>query len=180
MPLLSAQGERPSYAFFNPSMSSLIIFSIAKSGASIQRSPRPCRPFPSRRPRTSRTLDPKRGAPNPRRQFGASSRPLRSPLRNRHGLLSRSPSGPPPRRCHRRLINQTSSELPSRSATAPLDPVGMDEDHMGDRAPLPHEPRAWPQRDRRRGFAPSAAQRIGGLLQLPCGRRGEAAIRPLL
>jgi hypothetical protein len=31
MPLLSAQGERPSYAFFNPSMSSLIIFNIASA-----------------------------------------------------------------------------------------------------------------------------------------------------
>jgi hypothetical protein len=28
----------------------------------------------------------------------------------------------------------------------------MDEDHMGDPAPLPYEPRAWLQRDRRRGF----------------------------
>jgi hypothetical protein len=41
MPLLSAQGERPSYAFFNPSMSSLIIFNIVlamlhrKQGATI-------------------------------------------------------------------------------------------------------------------------------------------------
>jgi len=31
IPLLSAQGERPSYAFFNPSMSSLITFSIASA-----------------------------------------------------------------------------------------------------------------------------------------------------
>ena len=37
------------------------------------------------------------------------------------------------------------------------------------------------KRDRRRGFSRAAAQRIGGgLLQLPCGGRGEAAIRPLL
>ena len=41
MPLLSAQGEGPSYAFFNPSMSSLIIFNIVlamlhrKQGATI-------------------------------------------------------------------------------------------------------------------------------------------------
>ena len=41
MPLLSAQGERPSYAFFNPSMSSLSIFNIVlatlhrKQGATI-------------------------------------------------------------------------------------------------------------------------------------------------
>ena len=50
---------------------------------------------------------------------------------------------------------------------------------MGDPAPLPHEPRARPQGDRRCGCNRAAAQRIGaGLLQLPCGRRGEAAIRP--
>ena len=57
----------------------------------------------------------------------------------------------------------------------------MDEDHMGDPAPLPHEPRARLQRDRRRGFNRAAAQRVGASsLQLPCGRRGDAAIRPLL
>ena len=44
--------------------------------------------------------------------------------------------------------------------TAPLDPVGMDEDHTGDPAPLPREPRAWPQRDRRRGFCRTATQRL--------------------
>jgi hypothetical protein len=55
--------------------------------------------------------------------------------------------------------------------------VGMDEDHMGDPAPLRREPR---QRDRLRGFGRAAAQLIGGgLRQLPCGRRGETAIRPL-
>ncbi len=39
---------------------------------------------------------------------------------------------------------------------APFDPVDMDEDHMGDPAPLPHEPRARPQGDRRRGCSKSA------------------------
>src|SRR6202023_424515 len=64
---------------------------------------------------------------------------------------------------------------------APLDPVGMDEDHMGDPAPLPHEPRAWPQGDRLYGFGRAAALRIGiGVLQLPCGGQGKAAVRPLL
>ena len=52
---------------------------------------------------------------------------------------------------------------------------------MGDSAPFAHEPRARPQGDRRRGCNRAAAQQIGaGLLQLPCGGRGEAAIRPLL
>src|SRR5580704_14403764 len=46
--------------------------------------------------------------------------------------------------------------------TAPLDTVGTDEDRVGDPAPLPHEPRAWLQRDRRRGFNRAAAQRTGG------------------
>jgi hypothetical protein len=46
---------------------------------------------------------------------------------------------------------------------------------------LPREPRAWLQRDRRRGFDRATAQRVGASsLQLPCDRRGEAAIRPLL
>ena len=37
------------------------------------------------------------------------------------------------------------------------------------------------KRDRRRGFNRAAAQRVGASsLQLPCGGRGEAAIRPLL
>ncbi len=64
---------------------------------------------------------------------------------------------------------------------APLDADGMDEDHMGDSAPFAHEPRARPQGDRRRGCNRAAAQPIGaGLLQLPCGGRGEAAIGPLL
>jgi hypothetical protein len=51
------------------------------------------------------------------------------------------------------------SQPSGRIATeaAPLDPVGMDEDHMGDPAPLPHEPRAWPQGDRRRGCNRAAA-----------------------
>ncbi len=54
--------------------------------------------------------------------------------------------------------------------TAPLDTVGMDEGRVGNPAPLPHEPRAWLQRDRRRGFSRAAAQRVGdGLFQLPCG-----------
>jgi hypothetical protein len=45
-----------------------------------------------------------------------------------------------------------------------------------DPAPLPHEPRARLQRDRRRGFGRAAAQGIGGgPLQLPCGGQGEAA-----
>jgi hypothetical protein len=44
--------------------------------------------------------------------------------------------------------------------TAPLDTVDMDEDHMGDPAPFPHEPRAWLQRDRRRGFGRAAAQAL--------------------
>ena len=65
--------------------------------------------------------------------------------------------------------------------TAPLDTVGMDEDRVGDPAPFAHEPRAWLQRDRGRGFNRAAVQRIGGgLLQLPCGGHGEAAICPLL
>jgi hypothetical protein len=65
--------------------------------------------------------------------------------------------------------------------TAPLDPIGMDEGRVSDPAPFPHEPRDRLQRDRRRGFGRAAALRIGaGLLELPCGRRGEAAIRPLL
>jgi hypothetical protein len=65
--------------------------------------------------------------------------------------------------------------------TAPLDPIGMDEDHMGDPVPLPHEPRAGPQGDRRRGISRAAARRIGGgLLQLPGGGLRKAAIRPLL
>ena len=65
--------------------------------------------------------------------------------------------------------------------TAPLDPIGMDEDRVGDPAPLPHEPRARPQGDRRRGFSRAAARRTGGgLLQLPGGGLREAAIRPLL
>src|SRR5580704_5020030 len=64
---------------------------------------------------------------------------------------------------------------------APLDAIGMDEDHMGDPAPLPHEPRAWPQGDRLYGFGRAAALRIGiGVLQLPCGGQGKAAVRPLL
>jgi hypothetical protein len=65
--------------------------------------------------------------------------------------------------------------------TAPLDAVGMDEDHMGDPAPFPHEPRARLQRDRRRGYNRAAARRTGGgLLQLPGGGLREAAVRPLL
>src|SRR5580704_4103214 len=57
----------------------------------------------------------------------------------------------------------------------------MDEDHMGDPAPLPHEPRAGPQGDRLRGIGGAAARRTGGgLLQLPDGSLREAAIRPLL
>jgi hypothetical protein len=44
--------------------------------------------------------------------------------------------------------------------TAPLDTVDMDEDHMGDPAPFPHEPRAWLQRDRRRRFGRAAAQAL--------------------
>ena len=64
---------------------------------------------------------------------------------------------------------------------APLDPVGMDENHVGGPAPLPHEPRAGPQGDRRRGIDRAAARRTGGgLLQLPGGGLREAAIRPLL
>ncbi len=64
---------------------------------------------------------------------------------------------------------------------APLDPVGMDEDHMGDPAPLPREPRARPQGDRRRGFSRTAVQWVGASsLQPSCGGRGEAAISPLL
>ena len=52
---------------------------------------------------------------------------------------------------------------------------------MGDPAPLPHEPRAWPQGDRLYGFGRAAALRIGiGVLQLPCGGQGKAAVRPLL
>jgi hypothetical protein len=39
---------------------------------------------------------------------------------------------------------------------------------MGDPAPLPHEPRTWPQGDRLYGFGRAAALRIGvGVLQLP-------------
>src|ERR1700732_382194 len=65
--------------------------------------------------------------------------------------------------------------------TAPLDPVGMDEGRMGDPAPLPHKPCAWPQGDWRRGFDRAAARRIGtALLQLPGGGHGEAAVRPFL
>src|SRR5580693_1119270 len=65
--------------------------------------------------------------------------------------------------------------------TAPLDPIGMDEGRMGDPVPLPHEPRAGPQGDRRRGFGRAAARRTGGgLRQLPDGGLREAAIRPLL
>src|ERR1700732_957507 len=64
---------------------------------------------------------------------------------------------------------------------APLDPIGMDEGRMGDPVPLPHEPRAGPQGDRRRGFGGAAARRTGGgLRQLPDGGLREAAIRPLL
>jgi hypothetical protein len=52
---------------------------------------------------------------------------------------------------------------------------------VGNPAPLPHEPRAWLQRNRLRGFGRAAARRIGdGLLQLPCCGLGEAATCPLL
>jgi Semialdehyde dehydrogenase, dimerisation domain/Semialdehyde dehydrogenase, NAD binding domain len=65
--------------------------------------------------------------------------------------------------------------------TAPLDPIGMDEGRVGDSVPLPHELRAGPQGDRLRGFGRAAARRTGGgLLQLPGGGHGEAAVRPLL
>jgi hypothetical protein len=65
--------------------------------------------------------------------------------------------------------------------TAPLDTVGMDEGRVSDPAPLPHQPRAWLQRNRRRGFGRAAAPRAGGgLFQLPCGGHGEAAVCPLL
>ncbi len=50
--------------------------------------------LPIEKARTSRALDPKRGAPNPQRQGGARSRPLRSSPRNRRGLVCRSPSEP--------------------------------------------------------------------------------------
>ena len=38
--------------------------------------------------------------------------------------------------------------------------TSMDEDRVGDPAPFPHEPRARPQGDRRRGFNRAAAQRV--------------------
>jgi hypothetical protein len=60
---------------------------------------------------------------------------------------------------------------------------GRDWGHRGAGAQKrpPHEPRARLQRDRLRGFGRAAAQRVGASsLQLPCGGRGEAAIRPLL
>jgi Sulfatase len=60
-------------------------------------------------------------------------------------------------------------------------PARIKDNHMGDPAPLAHEAGARPQEDRRRRFGRAAALRIGGgLLQFPCGGRGEAAIRPLL
>jgi hypothetical protein len=49
--------------------------------------------------------------------------------------------------------------------TAPLDPIGMDEGRMGDPVPLPHEPRAGPQGDRRRGFGRAAARCYQGKKQ---------------
>ena len=68
------------------------------SGAANQRSPNPCRPFPSRSPVTLRASHPRRGAPNRTRQLGARSRPPRPPPRNRCGLLNQRPNElPPPR-----------------------------------------------------------------------------------
>ena len=66
------------------------------SDAANQRSPNPCRPFPSRSPRTPRASHPRRGAPIRTRQLGARSRPPRPPPRNRCDLLNQRPSESPP------------------------------------------------------------------------------------
>ena len=58
------------------------------SDAANQRSPNPCRPFPSRSPATLRAPHPKREAPNQTRRSGARSRLPRPPPRNRRGLLN--------------------------------------------------------------------------------------------
>ena len=57
------------------------------SDAANQRSPNPCRPFPSRSPVTLRAPHPKREAPNQTGRPGARSRLPRPPPRNRRGLL---------------------------------------------------------------------------------------------
>ena len=57
------------------------------SDAANQRSPNPCRPFPSRSPVTLRAPHPKREAPNQTRRPGARSRLPRPPPRNRRGLF---------------------------------------------------------------------------------------------
>jgi hypothetical protein len=52
---------------------------------------------------------------------------------------------------------------------------------VGDPPPLPRQPRARLQRDRRRGYGRAEPPRIGGdLLQLACDGLGETAIGPLL
>jgi hypothetical protein len=78
---------------------------------------------------------------------------LLSQLAHCYALVKTSTRGPP--------------KAGALALTAPLDPVGMDEGHVGDPAPLPHEPRAGPQ----------GAARFHTGLALGLGRRDEAGRR---
>jgi hypothetical protein len=60
---------------------------------------------------------------------------------------------------------------------APLDAVGMDEDHVGDAAPLANQTSSQFQRDHRHRLLITAARRSSAsLLEFPHDGLGEAAI----